>query len=207
MGKKKLSRHPAFGTRRVITITLMIQVLLMKGHYTYLKLKELTIMEKTNNRQASGSKLLRGLVIGSAVGATAALLMTPKTGKDMRETIRRKSDEISTAAKDRVASFTAQAKETAGDISDKVVSLAGQAKDAAGDVGSKVSSMASQAIGIVDNYTNQAQKAGIAIADKVGSTAEKAGSAAEKAADHFKDSRNNQNNLNKQENELIRSER
>ena len=88
-----------------------------------------------------------------------------------------------------------------------MVSLAGQAKDAAGDVGSKVSSMASQAIGIVDNYTNQAQKAGIAIADKVGSTAEKVGSAAENAADHFNDRRNNQNNLNKQENELIRSER
>ena len=67
-------------------------------------------MEKTNNRPAGGSKLLRGLVIGSAVGATVALLTTPKTGKDMRETIRRKSDEISTAAKDRVASFTAQAR-------------------------------------------------------------------------------------------------
>ncbi|MFC5652844.1 YtxH domain-containing protein [Paenibacillus solisilvae] len=153
-------------------------------------------MEKTNNRQSGGSKLLRGLVIGSAVGATAAILMTPKTGKEMRETIRRKSDEISTATMDRVASFTAQAKETAAGVSNKVVSMAGQAKDAAGDVGGKVSTLASQAKGIVDNYTTRAQEAGVAVADKVGSTADKLGTAAEHTADNYSRSLNNQNNQN-----------
>lgn len=150
-------------------------------------------MEKTNNQQAGGSKLLRGLVIGSAVGAAAALLMTPKTGKDMRQMIRRKSDDISTAAKDRVVSLTSQAKETAEDVGDKVVSLAGQAKDIASGVGSTVTKLASQAKGMVNDYTNRAQQAGIATLDKVESAAEKVGSAAEHAANHYS-SNNYQNN-------------
>ncbi|CAH1210865.1 hypothetical protein PAECIP111893_03307 [Paenibacillus plantiphilus] len=77
-------------------------------------------MENVNNRQAGGSKLLKGLIIGSAVGATAALLMTPKSGKDMRETIRRKSSELSTAARDRAGTLASQAKDKASDVSTRV---------------------------------------------------------------------------------------
>ncbi|MBW7460368.1 YtxH domain-containing protein, partial [Paenibacillus sepulcri] len=56
-------------------------------------------MENTVTKQTGGS-LVKGILIGGAVGAAAAVLLTPKTGKDMRETIRRKSSEISGAARD-----------------------------------------------------------------------------------------------------------
>lgn len=135
-------------------------------------------MDKTNNQQAGGSKLLRGFVIGSAVGAAAALLMTPKTGKDMRQMIRRKSDDISMAAKDRVVSLTSQAMETAGDVSNKVVSFVGQVKDIASGVGGTINKLASQAKEIGHDHKNEAQQAGVAIADKDKSTAETASQSA-----------------------------
>ena len=88
-------------------------------------------MGNQNNQQAGGSKMLKGLLIGSAVGATAAILMTPKTGKDMRETIRRKSSELSTTAREKATTLAAQAKDTAS-------SLAGHAKETASDVSERV---------------------------------------------------------------------
>ncbi|MCQ6558839.1 YtxH domain-containing protein [Paenibacillus mendelii] len=91
-------------------------------------------MGNQNNQQAGGSKMLKGLLIGSAVGATAAMLMTPKTGKDMRETIRRKSSELSTTAREKATTLAAQAKDTAS-------SLAGHAKETASDVSDRVNEL------------------------------------------------------------------
>lgn len=101
-------------------------------------------MENVNNRQAGGSKLLKGLIIGSAVGATAALLMTPKTGKDMREIIRRKSSELSTTARERAGSLASQAKDKAGDVSTKVNEIGRAAA-------SKVASAAEQTANVFQN--------------------------------------------------------
>ncbi|UVI31637.1 YtxH domain-containing protein [Paenibacillus spongiae] len=77
-------------------------------------------MGNQNNQQAGGSKMLKGLLIGGAVGATAAMLMTPKSGKDMRETILRKSSELSTTAREKASTLAAQAKDKASDVSERV---------------------------------------------------------------------------------------
>ncbi|QYR20584.1 YtxH domain-containing protein [Paenibacillus sp. sptzw28] len=73
-------------------------------------------MENENNQQARSSNMMKGVLIGGAIGAAAAVLMTPKSGKEMRETIRRKSTELSTAARERAATLADQAKEKAGDV-------------------------------------------------------------------------------------------
>ena len=61
------------------------------------------------------------LLIGFAAGAIAAALMTPKTGKQMRRSLKRKFDD----ARDSMGDF----REQAGDWVDKGSDLAGKASD------------------------------------------------------------------------------
>ncbi len=50
----------------------------------------------------SGSSLVMGLVLGAAVGAAAALLFAPTTGKQSRELVRQRTGKIAGAVKDRL---------------------------------------------------------------------------------------------------------
>ncbi|MTT32525.1 hypothetical protein GMB86_10955 [Terrilactibacillus sp. BCM23-1] len=66
-------------------------------------------MSKTGKKQSKkGSLFFTGMMLGSLLGASAALLLTPKTGKDMRiqldrgtHSIRRKSVDFIQLAKER----------------------------------------------------------------------------------------------------------
>jgi len=101
-------------------------------------------METTNTKQTGGS-LVKGILIGGAVGAAAAVLLTPKTGKDMRETIRRKSSELSTATRDHAVNIVGATRDTAVSLAeaarDRATALADQAKDKASDVTTKVNEL------------------------------------------------------------------
>ena len=50
----------------------------------------------------SRSSLVMGLVLGAAVGAAAALLFAPTTGKKSREVVRQKTGKIAGAVKNRL---------------------------------------------------------------------------------------------------------
>ncbi len=50
----------------------------------------------------SGSSLVIGLVLGAAVGAAAALLLAPTTGKQSRELVRQRTSKIAGAVKSRL---------------------------------------------------------------------------------------------------------
>ncbi|MFC0332954.1 YtxH domain-containing protein [Paenibacillus sepulcri] len=101
-------------------------------------------MENTVTKQTGGS-LVKGILIGGAVGAAAAVLLTPKTGKDMRETIRRKSSEISGAARDHAVNIAGATRDTAVSLAeaarDRATALADQAKDKASDVTMRVNEL------------------------------------------------------------------
>ncbi|MFD2618022.1 YtxH domain-containing protein [Terrilactibacillus laevilacticus] len=70
-------------------------------------------MSKTEKNQGKrGSLFFAGMMLGSLLGASAALLLTPKTGKDMRtqvdrgtHSIRRKSVDFIQLAKERSSSL------------------------------------------------------------------------------------------------------
>ena len=74
------------------------------------------------------------LLIGFAAGAIAAALMTPKTGKQMRRTLKRKLDD----ARDAVEEWSEQA----GDWAEKGSDLASKASDWADAAKEKVAPLA-----------------------------------------------------------------
>ena len=47
----------------------------------------------------NGSSLLQGFLIGSAVGAAAAILLAPKSGKELRSDIKEKGNDVLDGAK------------------------------------------------------------------------------------------------------------
>ncbi|MCM3748318.1 YtxH domain-containing protein [Paenibacillus pasadenensis] len=91
-----------------------------------------------NETAVKGGNMAKGILIGGAIGAAAALLFAPKTGKEFRSDIARKSSDAADYAKRQGALLAEQAKSTAAVCSDKasaigskVQELAIKAKDAA----------------------------------------------------------------------------
>ncbi|HTR66270.1 MAG TPA: YtxH domain-containing protein [Terriglobales bacterium] len=65
------------------------------------------------------------LLIGVGVGAVAALLLAPKTGKQLRKDLRRKYDD----ARETVEDWKQEAREAAEDAMERGGKLAGQIRD------------------------------------------------------------------------------
>ncbi|MFD1884131.1 YtxH domain-containing protein [Paenibacillus wenxiniae] len=92
----------------------------------------------------SSSTFLKGVFIGGLIGAAAALLFSPKPGRELREDI---SDKLSVAGEktksvyNTVSDQTAQA---AGLISDKTVELAGTVSNKATELAQNVATKASE---------------------------------------------------------------
>jgi len=70
-------------------------------------------------------EFVMGMLIGSAVGAAAALLYAPQGGADTRELIRLKGDE----AKDRVTGVASNVKQTVVEKADQIRSSTGELVD------------------------------------------------------------------------------
>jgi gas vesicle protein len=66
-------------------------------------------MNETNGRGANPSGLVVGAILGAAVGAGVALLCAPRSGKETRELLARKSREI----RERAARAFVQGRHTA----------------------------------------------------------------------------------------------
>lgn len=90
---------------------------------------------------SSTRDFLVGVVVGSAIGAVAALLYAPQAGADTRLRIREKADE----ARDRTAELADQARQRAAEIS-------AQAQG-------KIDEVRNQAAAKADQITQQAQDA------------------------------------------------
>jgi len=56
--------------------------------------------------------LILGFIAGSAIGAITALLLAPKSGKELREDIKKRADELKDSAQEQLK----QAREKAGEI-------------------------------------------------------------------------------------------
>ncbi len=88
--------------------------------------------EYRSSERSGAALALSLLFIGLAAGAVAALLLTPKTGKQMRRTLRRKYED----AREVVDDWGEQAGdwiEKGSDLKDRAYDWAGTAKDRASD--------------------------------------------------------------------------
>lgn len=66
------------------------------------------------SKQKSGGGLLGGILIGSAVGAVAGLLMAPKTGRETRRLLRKSADALPELAEDLATSVQIHAHRLSG---------------------------------------------------------------------------------------------
>lgn len=153
-------------------------------------------------KEDSGGGFIAGALIGALIGAGAALLLAPKTGKEMRNdvssqagTIKEKGIELTNVAKDKTSNITGTVKEKTGDITkkvqdqtnkvvDKVKSKKGQ--NAPMDDGT-ASSEGEEPIELIDTVAEKVESAIETGQDKVNSTAEALKTAVEEKESQAKD--------------------
>ena len=77
-----------------------------------------------------GGGFIAGAIVGAVIGAAAAMLLTPKTGKEMREnvtsqasTLKDKSMEFSSTAVDKTKEISKTLQEQSGQLMDKVKTM------------------------------------------------------------------------------------
>lgn len=101
---------------------------------------------------AATRDFLVGVVVGSAIGAAAALLYAPQSGAETRETIKLKTGEVA----DRTGELAQQAK-------GRITEAATQVKDRAGELaqqtGAKAGAVVDQVREKASDLTQQAQEA------------------------------------------------
>ncbi|MFB9331003.1 YtxH domain-containing protein [Paenibacillus aurantiacus] len=93
---------------------------------------------------------MKGLLIGGAIGAVTALLVTPKNGKEMRESLKLKSSELTAAARERASLMASQAADKASAARERMNEMGKAAAD-------KVATVAESTAGVFQNMKNDAQ--------------------------------------------------
>jgi gas vesicle protein len=83
---------------------------------------DISKMTRRNKSTGGTGKMLLGIAIGSAVGAIAALLLAPKSGRQMRQQLKREADELGNRASN-------MARETADQARSKAREMANEAED------------------------------------------------------------------------------
>lgn len=107
---------------------------------------------------------LVGLLIGSAIGATLALLYAPQAGDDTRESLKKKGDDLKGTAGDAYARVKVQTSTLASQVKDSSATLAASVKDSANSVAERVSDTVEKVredvvAGVTDIRTTAAEEA------------------------------------------------
>jgi gas vesicle protein len=77
-----------------------------------------------------GYNFLAGFFVGAALGAMAALLLTPKTGKEMRETLAEESKRFKSRTEGAVSDLRSRGEEAYGRAREAVTEGTERARDA-----------------------------------------------------------------------------
>lgn len=170
--------------------------------YSYRNNYSDSFYDEGQDKEDSGGGFIAGALIGALIGAGAALLLAPKTGKELRSdvssqagTIKEKGIELTHAAKDKTSNITGTMKEKTGDITkkvqdqtnkvvDKVKSKKGQ--NAPMDDGT-ASSEGEEPIELIDTVAEKVESAIDGSQDKINSTADALKSAVEEKEKEAKD--------------------
>jgi gas vesicle protein len=103
--------------------------------------------------------LLKGLIIGGLIGAALGILYAPKSGKETREDIAHKTEELLNKAKEEYERTVAKSKAAYESAMKRLQELELAAKGKVEEVESKVSEFAQQSAETVQDNKNRLKKA------------------------------------------------
>jgi gas vesicle protein len=103
--------------------------------------------------------LLKGLIIGGLIGAVLGILYAPKSGKETREDIARKTEDLLEKAKEEYEKGVAKSKLAYESAMKRLQDLEVSAKEKVEEVESKVTDLAQQGADIVQDNKNRLKKA------------------------------------------------
>ncbi len=84
-----------------------------------------------NNNNINSKDFLLGAVMGTVLGAVTALLLAPKSGRELRSDISEQYRQVSTKTQEIASNVGAKTKELAETVGEKSQELAGKAKELA----------------------------------------------------------------------------
>jgi gas vesicle protein len=102
---------------------------------------------------------LKGMLIGGMVGAVVALLYAPKSGKETREEIGKKADELAGKAKEEYDLALEKSKKTFQGAMDRLKELEGIAKKKVEEVEDQVQELAEKSKETVETSKSRLKKA------------------------------------------------
>jgi len=103
--------------------------------------------------------LLKGLIIGGLIGAALGILYAPKSGKETREDIARKTEDLLNKAKEEYEKTVAKSKLVYESAIKRLKELELSAKEKVEEVEGKVSEFAQQSAETVQDNKNRLKKA------------------------------------------------
>jgi gas vesicle protein len=103
--------------------------------------------------------LLKGLIIGGLIGAALGILYAPKSGKETREDIAHKTEELLNKAKEEYEKAVAKSKLAYESAVKRLQELELSAKGKVEEVESKVSELANKSFETVQDNKNRLKKA------------------------------------------------
>lgn len=87
------------------------------------------------NNQNNGNSFFAGVLIGSAIGAVTALLVTPKSGKEVRQglsgqtdVVKEKGNQYANIALEKSTNLAKQLSDQSSQVADKVKEMSGNVK-------------------------------------------------------------------------------
>ncbi|EJW19217.1 YtxH domain-containing protein [Paenibacillus alvei] len=83
-----------------------------------------------NNAQTNCSTFVKGLLIGSAIGAAAALLLAPKSGRELRADIGDKAQQVGGKTKELATDLGSRTAETVKNVGSKAGAVVSSVKEA-----------------------------------------------------------------------------
>ncbi len=107
----------------------------------------------------NNSDLLKGLFIGGLIGMALGLLFAPKSGKETREDIAHKANDVMAKAKEEYEKAAEKTKTIYESSLNDLKNLNVRAKEKAGELESKVSELAQQGVESIQGNKNRLQKA------------------------------------------------
>ncbi len=86
------------------------------------------------NKENGGFKLLKGLVIGGAIGAALGMLFAPRSGKETREKLMGEAERLKAELEKYAEDFSAKAQEAKREIEQKLAEVQSKIKETANNI-------------------------------------------------------------------------
>lgn len=102
---------------------------------------------------------LKGLIIGGLIGAAAGILFAPKSGKETREDISRKTQDLLSRAKEEYETAMEKSKKAYEAAMDKMKEVQRLARTKAAETGEKIEELAEKGMETLDDTRGRFKKA------------------------------------------------